>query len=195
MEFALRGGRINTDAIDNSAGVDTSDHEVNIKILLNAVVARGECRLQGRNALLAEMTDERGRTLVLRDNYRQTQAICRWRKPQTPAAAKSAWQLHAGAGAGRRELDPRRSSTCHANNGDDRGRKAAGTGADAAGAGGAAGLCQDDAGRGAAVPSDLPDDPQLSLTIMDLAISKALLQASFTGRTRRHRLGVGSSQP
>jgi glutamate dehydrogenase len=74
IEYALGGGRINTDAIDNSGGVDTSDHEVNIKILLSDAVARGRLDLAGRNALLAEMTDEVGR-LVLRDNYLQTQAI------------------------------------------------------------------------------------------------------------------------
>ncbi|MFJ1794953.1 NAD-glutamate dehydrogenase [Kitasatospora griseola] len=64
------GGWINTDAIDNSAGVDTSDHEVNIKILLNQVVADGDMTVKQRNALLAEMTDEVGH-LVLRNNYAQ----------------------------------------------------------------------------------------------------------------------------
>jgi glutamate dehydrogenase len=75
IEFALAGGRINTDAIDNSAGVDTSDHEVNIKILLYDAIDRGELAgIEERNRILAEMTDEVGR-LVLRDNYEQTQAI------------------------------------------------------------------------------------------------------------------------
>ncbi|WP_322047274.1 NAD-glutamate dehydrogenase [Paraburkholderia sp. J67] len=74
IEFAQRGGRINTDAIDNSAGVDCSDHEVNIKILLGLVVADGEMTTKQRNTLLAEMTDEVG-LLVLRDNYYQTQAL------------------------------------------------------------------------------------------------------------------------
>ncbi len=75
IEFALSGGRINTDAIDNSAGVDTSDHEVNIKILLYDAIARGELAgIEERNTLLAEMTDEVAH-LVLRDNYEQTQAI------------------------------------------------------------------------------------------------------------------------
>ncbi|MBC3984638.1 NAD-glutamate dehydrogenase [Streptomyces sp. AC536] len=68
------GGRINTDAIDNSAGVDTSDHEVNIKILLNSVVANGDLTVKQRNKLLAEMTDEVG-TLVLRNNYAQNTAL------------------------------------------------------------------------------------------------------------------------
>ncbi len=74
VEYALAGGRINTDAIDNSAGVDTSDHEVNIKILLGQVVAAGELTLPQRNALLAEMTDEVA-DLVLRDNYEQNIAL------------------------------------------------------------------------------------------------------------------------
>jgi glutamate dehydrogenase len=75
IEYALAGGRINTDAIDNSAGVDTSDHEVNIKILLYDAIERGELKdVEERNGILAEMTDEVGH-LVLRDNYEQTQAI------------------------------------------------------------------------------------------------------------------------
>ncbi|HWX11800.1 MAG TPA: NAD-glutamate dehydrogenase domain-containing protein, partial [Trinickia sp.] len=74
IEYAQNGGRINTDAIDNSAGVDCSDHEVNIKILLGLVVAEGEMTEKQRNALLADMTDEVAR-LVLRDNYQQTQAL------------------------------------------------------------------------------------------------------------------------
>jgi glutamate dehydrogenase len=74
IEFARHGGRINTDAIDNSAGVDCSDHEVNIKILLGIVVADGEMTEKQRNKLLAEMTDEVG-LLVLQDNYFQTQAL------------------------------------------------------------------------------------------------------------------------
>src|SRR5674536_355569 len=60
VEFALAGGRVNTDAIDNSAGVDCSDHEVNIKILLDAVVAAGDMTEKQRNALLRDMTDEVG---------------------------------------------------------------------------------------------------------------------------------------
>lgn len=74
IEFATSGGRINTDAIDNSAGVDTSDHEVNIKILLNSVVADGDMTVKQRNKLLAQMTDEVGE-LVLRNNYAQNAAL------------------------------------------------------------------------------------------------------------------------
>jgi glutamate dehydrogenase len=74
VEYCLAGGRCNTDFIDNAGGVDCSDHEVNIKILLDAVVARGELSPQDRNALLAEMTGSVAE-LVLRNNHRQTQAI------------------------------------------------------------------------------------------------------------------------
>jgi glutamate dehydrogenase len=74
IEAALSGKRINTDAVDNSAGVDTSDHEVNIKILLNEAVANGDLTVKQRDQLLAEMTDEVGQ-LVLRDNYLQSQAL------------------------------------------------------------------------------------------------------------------------
>lgn len=74
IEFARSGGRINTDAIDNSAGVDTSDHEVNIKILLNGLVRDGDMTVKQRNKLLAEMTDEVG-SLVLRNNYAQNTAL------------------------------------------------------------------------------------------------------------------------
>jgi glutamate dehydrogenase len=68
------GGRINTDAIDNSAGVDTSDHEVNIKILLDRIVLAGALADEDRSRLLAEMTDEVAR-LVLRDNIEQNVAL------------------------------------------------------------------------------------------------------------------------
>ncbi|MGH8745741.1 MAG: NAD-glutamate dehydrogenase domain-containing protein, partial [Burkholderiales bacterium] len=74
IEFALAGGRVNSDAIDNSAGVDCSDHEVNIKILLDAAVRESELTLKQRNRLLAEMTDEVA-ALVLRDNTFQTQSL------------------------------------------------------------------------------------------------------------------------
>ncbi|MFD6347115.1 NAD-glutamate dehydrogenase [Streptomyces roseolus] len=81
------GGKINTDAIDNSAGVDTSDHEVNIKILLNGLVAEGDMTVKQRNKILAEMTDEVGR-LVLRNNYAQNTALAN-------AVAQSPSLLHA----------------------------------------------------------------------------------------------------
>ncbi|MCD9028649.1 NAD-glutamate dehydrogenase [Luteimonas sp. BDR2-5] len=74
IEAALNGVMLNTDFIDNSAGVDTSDHEVNIKILLNGLVREGRMTLPARNRLLASMTDEVA-ALVLWDNYRQNQAL------------------------------------------------------------------------------------------------------------------------
>jgi len=69
-----KGGRINTDAIDNSAGVDTSDHEVNIKILLSGPSRRGELKAADRDSMLAFMTEDVA-SLVLKDNYDQTLAI------------------------------------------------------------------------------------------------------------------------
>ncbi|MGX5656430.1 NAD-glutamate dehydrogenase, partial [Geodermatophilus nigrescens] len=74
VEYALAGGRVNTDAIDNSAGVDTSDHEVNIKIALNGVVAAGALDADGRAALLGEMTDEVA-AAVLTDNHAQNATL------------------------------------------------------------------------------------------------------------------------
>jgi glutamate dehydrogenase len=74
IEFARRGGRLNTDFIDNSAGVNTSDVEVNLKILLNGAVRAKEITQTGRNRLLVQMTDEVA-GLVLRNNYLQGQAI------------------------------------------------------------------------------------------------------------------------
>jgi glutamate dehydrogenase len=74
VEYALAGGRINTDAIDNSAGVDCSDHEVNIKILLDTVVADGELTGKQRDRLLAGMEADVA-AMVLRDNYDQTAAL------------------------------------------------------------------------------------------------------------------------
>ncbi|HOY76165.1 MAG TPA: NAD-glutamate dehydrogenase [Hyphomonadaceae bacterium] len=74
IEFARTGGRINTDAIDNSAGVDSSDHEVNIKILTAEAINEGALKEKDRNALLASMTDEVG-LLVLENNYDQTGAL------------------------------------------------------------------------------------------------------------------------
>ena len=71
IEYARLGGRINTDAIDNSAGVDMSDHEVNIKILLQPLVSHGDLTFDRRNEVLQSMTDEVSE-LVLKDNYWQS---------------------------------------------------------------------------------------------------------------------------
>lgn len=74
IEYAQHGGAINTDAIDNVGGVDCSDHEVNIKILLNEVMADGQLTVKRRNHLLERMTDEVS-ALVLRNSYSQTRAL------------------------------------------------------------------------------------------------------------------------
>jgi glutamate dehydrogenase len=74
IEAAQHGVRLNTDFVDNSAGVDCSDHEVNIKILLTDLLRAGRVKPEARDDLLAVMTDEVAR-LVLRDNYQQNQAL------------------------------------------------------------------------------------------------------------------------
>ncbi|RIA31328.1 glutamate dehydrogenase (NAD) [Ectopseudomonas oleovorans] len=74
VEFGLNGGASNTDFIDNAGGVDCSDHEVNIKILLGEIVAAGDMTEKQRNKLLAEMTNDVSE-LVLGNNYKQTQAL------------------------------------------------------------------------------------------------------------------------
>ncbi len=89
IEYARAGGRITTDFIDNSAGVDTSDHEVNIKILLDRVVADGDLTDKQRNALLQTMTDEVAE-LVLADNVNQNLALA-----NALTAAPSLLHVHA----------------------------------------------------------------------------------------------------
>ncbi|HYB89099.1 MAG TPA: NAD-glutamate dehydrogenase [Streptosporangiaceae bacterium] len=89
IEYALAGGLINTDFIDNSAGVDTSDHEVNIKILLQDKVTAGELTAQARSELLQEMTGDVA-ALVLRENYHQNRALA-------AARAQAAQMLHVHA--------------------------------------------------------------------------------------------------
>jgi glutamate dehydrogenase len=86
IEYALSGGLVNTDFIDNSAGVDTSDHEVNIKILLDGAVRDGELTPADRNDLLHQMTGEVGQ-LVLQHNYQQNRALA-------AARAQAAQMLH-----------------------------------------------------------------------------------------------------
>ena len=74
IEYAANGGRVNTDFIDNVGGVDCSDNEVNIKILLNSLVNSGDLTIKQRNELLYDMTDDVS-DLVIQDCYRQTQSI------------------------------------------------------------------------------------------------------------------------
>ncbi len=91
IEYARAGGRINTDAIDNSGGVDCSDHEVNIKIAMNAALQAGKTTRTKRDALLKKMTEEVAQ-LVLIDNKLQTQAIS-IAQLQGPAILEPAEQL------------------------------------------------------------------------------------------------------
>ncbi len=91
IEFARNGGHINTDAIDNSAGVDTSDHEVNLKILLDRAVASGSIDRKERNELLAAATDDVA-AHVLRDNYGQNVLLGMARK-LSPALASVHWRF------------------------------------------------------------------------------------------------------
>ena len=74
IEYAANGGRINSDAVDNAGGVDCSDNEVNIKILLNSLVQNGDLTVKQRNKLLYDMTDEVG-DIVIEDCYRQTHSL------------------------------------------------------------------------------------------------------------------------
>ncbi|WP_317204869.1 NAD-glutamate dehydrogenase domain-containing protein [Janthinobacterium sp.] len=90
IEFALAGGRIFTDAIDNSAGVDCSDHEVNAKIWLDVEVNAGQLSAADRNRVLFDMTDDIER-LVLRDNTLQTQLLVRELQAQTEAAVQDGY--------------------------------------------------------------------------------------------------------
>lgn len=85
IEFARSGGRINTDAIDNSAGVDTSDHEVNIKIALQPLLADGQLKIAERDELLASMTNEVAE-LVLADNIAQNRVLGTTRHHAGPMA-------------------------------------------------------------------------------------------------------------
>jgi glutamate dehydrogenase len=107
VEYALTGGRINTDAIDNSAGVDTSDHEVNIKIVLDGAVHDGELGEIDRNALLAGMTDEVA-AHVLRDNYRQNRALDNGRAQATTMESVHGRFMHALESAGHLNRDVER---------------------------------------------------------------------------------------
>lgn len=91
IEYAVNGGRVNTDFIDNSAGVDTSDHEVNIKILLEAEVAAGRLTVEERNELLASMTDDVAK-LVLAHNIDQNIALaCSTYRSGFMAPSHEAW--------------------------------------------------------------------------------------------------------
>jgi len=180
IEYALKGGRINTDAIDNSAGVDTSDHEVNIKILLNEMVAAGDMTLKQRDKLLAEMTDEVG-DLVLRDNYLQTEALS-VAAAQAPALLNQHGRFMRGlerAGKLNRAVEflPGKSKIAR--------REAVGQGLtrpELAVLLAYAKISLDEE----LLPSDLPDDPQLVDDL--LRYFPKPLQANYKAEIARHRL-------
>lgn len=106
IEFAMHGGACNTDFIDNAAGVDCSDHEVNIKILLNDIVARGDLTEKQRNRLLASMTDTVSE-MVLENNYYQTQSISLAEKESLTRVMEYRRMINAMESSGRlnRELE------------------------------------------------------------------------------------------
>jgi glutamate dehydrogenase len=118
VEFARRGGRLNTDFIDNSAGVNCSDVEVNLKILLNGAVQAGELKLAARDRLLVQMTDDVAE-LVLRNNYLQSLAISTSEFQSKARLSESAYVIRAleRYGGNRRAPQGRRgthaSGACH----------------------------------------------------------------------------------
>lgn len=99
VEYALHGGSSNTDFIDNAGGVDCSDHEVNIKILLNEVVSAGDMTAKQRDQLLFEMTDAVAE-LVLQNNYKQTQALSQAQHRSRERAAEYVRLINALEAAG-----------------------------------------------------------------------------------------------
>ena len=106
VEAALNGVRVNTDFIDNAGGVDCSDHEVNIKIHLNQMMAEGDLTRKQRDRILAQMTDEVSE-LVLHNNYRQAQAVslARLHATETPDDLLRFMQSLAEQGRLDRELE------------------------------------------------------------------------------------------
>ena len=189
VEYALKGGRINTDAIDNSAGVDTSDHEVNIKILLNEVVAAGDMTRKQRDKLLTEMTDEVAHARPARQLPADPGAVG-GRRRQAPAPARPACPLHARAGAGR-QARPRDRVPA-----DRRGDRASArppghglTRPELAVLLAYAKITLDDE----LLPSDLPDDPQLGDELMRYFPQP--LAGEFHGRASPATACGGRSSP
>ena len=168
--------RLNTDAIDNSAGVNTSDVEVNIKIALSTPVRAGKLTIEARNELLAEMTDEVAR-LVLRNNYLQTPgavagAAPRPRRSRLPAAADAGRWSSASLLNRTVEFLPDDMTLAE--------RRKRNRAADAAGARGAAGLCQ-------AHAVQRPDRIQRCRTIHISAASSAAISRSEMSDVSRRR--------
>ncbi len=153
----MSGKRLNTDAVDNSAGVDTSDHEVNIKILINEAIAAGDLTMKQRDKLLAEMTEEVGRWSCATTTCKARR--CRSRKRRAYTLLDQQGRFMRGLGtrqppgprhripAGRRDHARRASPSASASPG----RKAP-----------SCSLIAKMALYDELLPSDLPDDPQLA---------------------------------
>jgi glutamate dehydrogenase len=180
VEYALGGGLVNTDFIDNAAGVDTSDHEVNIKILLDGVVRDGELSRGDRNRLLHEMTGEVG-TLVLEHNYDQNRTLA-------AARAQAAQMLHVHARYIRKlERDKRIRRRLDVLPGDKEiaERRSAGTGL--TGPEFSVLLAQTKIAAGQEIlASGLPDDPYLRQVLT--GYFPAPLRERYAGRMEAHRL-------
>jgi glutamate dehydrogenase len=180
VEYALGGGLVNTDFIDNSAGVDTSDHEVNIKILLDGVVRDGELSRGDRNRLLHEMTGEVA-TLVLEHNYDQNRTLA-------AARAQAPQMLHVHARYIRKlERDKRIRRRLDVLPGDKEiaERRSAGTGL--TGPEFSVLLAQTKIAAGQEIlGSSLPDDPYLRQVLT--SYFPAPLRERYAGRMEAHRL-------
>jgi glutamate dehydrogenase len=180
VEYALGGGLVNTDFIDNSAGVDTSDHEVNIKILLDGVVRDGELTPDDRNRLLHAMTGEVA-GLVLEHNYQQNRALAASR-------AQAPQMLHVHARYIRRlERDGRISRRLDVLPGDKEfaERRSAGTGLTSPEFSVLLAQTKIAAGQ-EMLASGLPDDPYLRRVLT--AYFPAPLRERYAGRMGSHRL-------
>jgi glutamate dehydrogenase len=180
IEYARRGGRLNTDFIDNSAGVNTSDVEVNLKILLNGAVRAREITQAARNRLLVQMTDEVA-GLVLRNNYLQGQAISMGEFQTRQLLAENAYVIRALERSG----DLNRSLEFLPSDEDIAERRQAGEG-----------LTRPELAiilsygkiwlYGALIHSDVPEDPYLSTELNRYFPTP--VQKRFAQRIRRHRL-------
>jgi glutamate dehydrogenase len=180
IEYARRGGRLNTDFIDNSAGVNTSDVEVNLKILLNGAVRARELTYLGRNRLLVQMTDEVA-GLVLRNNYLQGQAISTSEFQTRQLLAENAYVIRALERSG----DLNRSLEFLPSDEDIAERRQAGEG-----------LTRPELAillsygkiwlYHALIHSDVPEDPYLSTELN--RYFPAPVQKRFAKRIKRHRL-------
>ena len=185
VEYALTGGRVNTDAIDNSAGVDTSDHEVNIKIALNRVVDAGELKPAGRATLLGEMADDVAAAVPQQQPRAERDAGRRGDLGAQPA--RRARAVHPQPGA----LRPAAAQRGGAARRPAAGRAAARRpGADQPRAVGAARLRQAAGRRTRCCTPSLPDDPALEELLVDYfptALRKRF-PAAITGHPLRREI-------